>query len=113
MTPDRRDLWMWTAHRLSALVMAPLVVIHLATMIDAVRDGLTAAEILERTRGSAMWATVYLVFVVAASVHGAVGLRSIAREATNWRGPGLDLAALAVATLLITLGGRAVLGVVL
>jgi len=93
MTPDRRDLWMWAAHRLSAAVMAPLVVVHLATMIAAVQDGLTAAEILDRTRGSTLWATVYLLFVVAASVHGAIGLRSVAREATRWRGSGLDIAA--------------------
>lgn len=104
---------MWAAHRLSALVMAPLVIVHLATMIAAVQNGLTAAEILDRTRGSAVWAAVYLVFVVAASVHGAVGLRSVAREATNWRGPGLDMAAVAVATFLVYLGGRAVLGVIL
>ena len=113
MTGDKRDLWMWAAHRVSAMVMAPLVVVHLATMIAAVQGGLTAAEILERTRGSALWATVYLLFVVAASVHGAMGLRTVTREATRWRGVGLDLAALGAATLFIYLGSRAVLGVVL
>ncbi len=35
------------------------VLVHLATIIYAVRGGLTAAEILERTRGSVGWAVFY------------------------------------------------------
>ena len=44
--------------RLSAMVLAPLVVVHLGTMIYAIQDGLSAAEILSRTKGSYFWGTL-------------------------------------------------------
>ena len=43
--------WYW--QRISAMVLALCVVVHLAVMIYAVRGGLSGAEILARTRGSA------------------------------------------------------------
>ena len=55
-------------------------VVHLVTIIYAVRNGLSAAEILARTRGSLAWGTFYAVFVFAAAIHGAIGLRTIAAE---------------------------------
>jgi len=99
--------------RLSALVLAPLVLVHLGLIVYAVGDGLTAAEILERTRGSLFWGMFYGLFVVAAAVHGPIGLRTVLAEMTPWRGRGLDLAMIAFALLLLVLGGRAVLAVVL
>ena len=99
--------------RLSALVLAPLVLVHLGLIVYAVGDGLTAAEILERTRGSLFWGTFYGLFVAAAAVHGPIGLRTVLAEMTPWRGRGLDLAMIAFALLLLVLGGRAVLAVVL
>jgi fumarate reductase subunit C len=104
---------MWLTHRLTAAVLAPLVVLHLGVILYAVGDGLSAAEILARTRGSAALATVYVVFVIAAALHGAAGLRSVVMEATTWRGASLDIAAFAVATGLLILGLRAVSGLVL
>lgn len=103
---------LYLAQRLSAVIMIPLVLGHLILMIAAIRNGLTAAEILGRTRGSAFWAAYYGLFVAAVSVHAAIGVRNIAAEAFRWRGAGLDLAALAFGAALLALGGRAVFAVI-
>jgi fumarate reductase subunit C len=105
-------LWLFMAQRLSAIVMAPLVIGHIVLMIIAVRNGLTAGEILGRTRGSAVWAMYYGVFVIAVSVHAAIGLRNIASETFRWRGASLELATFAAGALLLALGGRAVYAVI-
>lgn len=104
----RVELWLYVAQRLSAMVLAPLVILHLVTIVYAIRGGLTAAEILARTEGSLFWAVFYGLFVVAAAVHGAIGLRAIVRELTSWRGKSLDVAAGAFALLVLVLGFRAV-----
>ena len=104
----RTELWLFMAQRLSAMVLAPLVLVHLVTMIYAIQGGLTAAEILGRTQGSVFWMLFYGLFVIAAAIHGAIGLRSIAREMTPWHGRGLDLAAAAFCLLVLVLGFRAV-----
>lgn len=70
--------WYW--QRLSAMVLALCVVAHLALMIYAVRGGLSAAEILGRTRGSVAFAAFYSLFVVACAIHVPIGLATIARE---------------------------------
>ena len=104
----RIELWLYMAQRLSAMVLAPLVLVHLATMVYAIRGGLTAAEILGRTEGSTFWMAFYGLFVIAAAVHGAIGLRSIVREMTPWRGRSLNLAALSFCGLVLVVGFRAV-----
>ena len=43
---------LFLAQRLSAAVLALAVVVHLATILYAVRGGLTAGEILARTHGN-------------------------------------------------------------
>src|SRR3989304_1099774 len=48
----RTQVLLWTAQRASAAVLALCVLIHLVTMIYAVKNGLTAAEVLGRTRGN-------------------------------------------------------------
>ncbi|HEY7645080.1 MAG TPA: succinate dehydrogenase [Dongiaceae bacterium] len=103
---------LYLAQRLSAVIMIPLVLGHLILMIAAVRNGLTAAEILGRTQGSVFWAAYYGLFVLAVSVHAAIGLRNIAAETFRWRGASLDWAAIAVAAILLSMGGRAVFAVV-
>ncbi len=57
-------LWLYVLQRASALVLAPLVIAHIALIVYATRDGLSAAEILARTQGSAGWALFYGLFVV-------------------------------------------------
>ena len=107
------DLRLYMAQRLSALVMAPLVVGHIAVMIYAVQDGLSAAEILGRTRGSLFWALFYGGFVVAVSIHAAIGLRTIICEWTNLRGTMLNSLSWVIFGSLLVMGGRAVLAVTL
>lgn len=102
---------LFLAQRLSAIVLAAAVAVHLATIIYAVRGGLTAAEILGRTRGNAAFAGFYAVFVLAVAVHAPIGLRNVLREWTRWRGRSVDLAMLAVALVLLALGLRAVYAV--
>ena len=74
----------WYAQRISAMVLAVCVLMHLAGMIYAVRGGLSAAEILSRTRGSIGLATFYSVFVLACAVHVPPGLMNIATEWWRW-----------------------------
>lgn len=71
---------LFTLQRLSALAMAPFVLVHLGVILVAVRGGLTTAEILSRTQGSWGWILFYGLFVVCVSVHVPIGLRNIAVE---------------------------------
>ena len=107
------DLRLYMAQRLSALVMAPLVIGHIAVMICAVQGGLSAAEILGRTRGSLFWALFYGGFVVAVSIHATIGLRTIISEWTALRGTILNTLSWAIFAALLVMGGRAVLAVTL
>jgi fumarate reductase subunit C len=104
---------LYLLQRASAMVLAPLVLIHLAVILWAVQDGLSAAEILGRTRGSLLWGGFYGLFVVAAAVHGPIGLRTVIREMTPWCGQALDLGMTLFGLLLLGLGLRAVGAVVL
>ena len=72
------------------------------------RNGLSAAEILGRTRGSAAWAGFYALFVAAVAVHAPIGLRNIFSETLGWRGRSLDVTVLAIGLLLALWGLRAV-----
>ena len=74
---------------------------------SAVRNGLSAGEILDRTRGNALWFTFYLIFVAAIAVHAPIGLRAILAESVGWRGRSLDLFVLVVGVLLALSGARA------
>jgi fumarate reductase subunit C len=105
------DFRLYMAQRLSALIMAPLVIGHLAVMIYAVQGGLSAGEILGRTQGSLFWMLFYGGFVIAVSVHAAIGLRSIISEWTAMRGGMLNGLALLIFAVLLVMGGRAVLAV--
>ncbi len=109
---SRLEARLWLAHRLSGLLLGVLVVVHIATIVVAVQGGLSAAEILGRTRGSVAWGGFYGVFVLAAALHGAIGVRSFVREMSPWRGISLDWSALAFWLLLLILGFRAVGGVI-
>lgn len=104
----RVDLWLYVLQRVSAMVLAPVVLIHIGTMVYAIRGGLTAAEILARTQGSTFWMLFYGLFVAAVAVHAAIGLRTIVREMTRWRGRSVDVAAFAFMLLVLMLGFRAV-----
>ena len=103
---------LYMLQRLSAMILAPLVIGHVITMIVAVQGGLSAAEILGRTQGSVWWALFYGLFVLVVAVHAAIGLRTVAAEWLRLRGVGLTLFAWAVFAGLLALGVRAVVAVV-
>jgi len=102
---------LWTAQRASAAVLAVCVIVHLVTIIYAVRNGLSAAEVLSRTRGSIAWAGFYSIFVAAVAVHAPIGLRSVLAETFNWRGRALDVLVIAMGAALALWGFRAVCAV--
>jgi fumarate reductase subunit C len=107
----RSETRLWLAQRGSAAVLALCVAVHLVTLIYAVRGGLSANEILSRTRGSAAWLGFYLLFVAAVTIHAPIGLRTVLREMTAWRGRSLDVAMVLLGVLLAALGLRAALAV--
>ena len=104
---------LYMAQRLSAMIMAPLVMGHVAVMIYAIQGGLSAAEILGRTQGSLAWGLFYGVFVLAVSIHGAIGLRVVLFETVKLRGRALDAVTWAICLGLLGLGLRAVIAVTL
>ena len=105
------DFTLYMIQRLSALVMAPLVLGHLAVMIYAVQGGLTAEEILSRTQGSLAWGAFYGLFAVAVSIHAAIGLRVIAHEVLGLDGAALNLLAIVALVVLLSTGLFAVYAV--
>lgn len=107
----RREVRLWVLQRATAAILALCVVVHLATIIYAVHGGLSAVEILARTRGSVAWAAFYALFVVAAALHSAIGLRTIAAEWAGWRGDTAEIAITVFGGGLALLGLRAVAAV--
>ncbi len=107
----RTQVLLWVAQRLSAAVLALCVLVHLVTIIYAVRHGLSAAEILGRTRGNYAWLAFYATFVGAAAIHAPIGVRTILAETLGLRGVRVDAAVLALGIVLALWGWRAVLAV--
>jgi fumarate reductase subunit C len=108
-------LYVW--QRVTALILAPLVLAHLILIFYASAKGLNAASILARTRGSIPWGLFYSVFVLAAAVHGAIGVRNVVAE---WAPDALKRSPKLLATVLwgtgvclTMLGFRAVYAVII
>ena len=99
-------LWYW--QRISAMVLALCAALHLATLVYAVRGGLSAAEILARTQGNLPFAVFYVAFVAAVAVHAPIGIARIAEEWLGWRNRACLALAGFFAALLLALGLRAV-----
>lgn len=104
----RFETLLWIAQRASAAVLAVCVTVHLATIIYAVQGGLSGAEILARTRGSAAWFAFYSLFVLAVTVHAPIGLRNVLMEWARWRGRSRDVVLLIFAAALAWMGMSAV-----
>jgi fumarate reductase subunit C len=102
---------LFLVQRLTAAVLAVAVAVHLATILYAIRGGLTAGEILARTHGSLAFFAFYALFVTAVAFHAPIGLRNVIREWTPWRGGSLDLVLAIFAVMLLVLGFRAVMAV--
>jgi len=104
-------LYVW--QRLTAALMVPLVLIHIAVIFYATRRGMTAADILARTRGSMVWASYYGVFVAAAAIHAAIGVSNVLTEWAPVTERRAGSFAMAFAVLLVVLGARAIAALVL
>ena len=105
------QLYIW--QRATAVVMVPLVLGHIVVIFYATRAGMSAADILSRTRDSIVWAAFYGIFVAAVAIHAAIGIRNVLHE---WLPLGERRAgrfALVFGLLLAALGARAVAAVVL
>jgi len=104
---------LYMLQRLTALIMAPLTLGHIVVMIYAIQGGLSTAEILSRTQGSIWWLLFYGSFVVAVSLHAAIGLRVIVHEMLGLKRLALNVFTLVISLLLLFMGARAVLAVTL
>jgi fumarate reductase subunit C len=104
-------LYVW--QRGTAAVLAPLVMVHIAVIFYAAHQGMTAAEILSRTHGSAVWASYYALFVAAASIHASVGVRNILAEWSPLGDRGAGLFAVVLGIMLALLGFNAIVALVL
>jgi fumarate reductase subunit C len=104
-------LYVW--QRLTAALMLPMVLLHIAVIFYASRKGMTAADILARTRGSIVWASFYGVFVVAVAIHAAIGVRNVLAEWSPLEDRGAGIFAIAFGIVLLILGLRAVAAVTL
>ena len=109
----RHETRLWLAQRVSAAVLAICVIVHLVTIVYATRGGLSAEEILARTRGSSGWLAFYILFVLAVAVHVPIGLRTIAIEWLGWTGWTRDWLLAAFAVALVGMGFRAAAAVFL
>jgi fumarate reductase subunit C len=104
-------LYLW--QRATAALMVPLVLVHIAVIFYATRNGMTASDILSRTRGSVVWASYYGLFVAAASIHASIGVRNVLAEWSPLTDRRAGLFSIVFGLLLAALGARAVFAVVL
>ncbi|MGH8765226.1 MAG: succinate dehydrogenase [Burkholderiales bacterium] len=102
---------LWIVQRASAALLGLCVLVHLATMVYAVRGGLSAAQILGRTSGNVAWFAFYTVFVLAVAVHVPIGLRAVLIEWAGWRNRARDLVLAGLSLSLLYFGMRAVTAV--
>jgi fumarate reductase subunit C len=103
----RAQTWLWIAQRASAALLALCVLVHLATIVYAVRHGLSGAAILGRTQGNAAWLAFYTLYVLAIAVHAPIGLRTLCQEWLGWRGASLNWVVMLIALALFAFGLRA------
>jgi fumarate reductase subunit C len=103
----RTEARLWAAQRISAMLLGVFVTVHLITIFYAMRGGLSADEILSRTRGNLGWLLFYTLFVIGAAVHGPIGLRAILAEWLSWQGRVVDALLVTFGITLGVLGFRA------
>lgn len=106
------ELRLYLLQRVSAAILAPLVLLHLGVMIYAIQGGLSADEILARTRGSLLWGGVYGLFVLAVALHAAIGVRNILAQWWPAARTPADVAGIMLGLILLVMGMRAVAAVV-
>ena len=101
---------LWYAQRISAMVLGICVAIHLLIIFYAIRDGLSAQEILGRTQGNIGFAIFYEIFVIACFVHAPIGVANILQE-TFPKSAMVRPVSILLALLILVLGTVAVFGV--
>ena len=106
------DVRLYLLQRITAMIMAPLVLLHLGVMIFAIQGGLDSAEILSRTQGSLFWGGTYGLFVLAVSIHAAIGVRVVLFEWLRIRDTRLNILSWLLFIVLFLMGARAVYAVV-
>lgn len=111
--PAVRQAKRWYWQRISAMVLALCVLVHIVTIVYAVHSGLSGAALLARTRGNFVFGAFYTVFVAACAVHVPIGLARIAEEWWGLAPRVADAASRAFAALLAALGLVAVYAVVI
>ncbi len=99
---------LFVLQRVTAVLLAGMVVVHIAVILYASAGSLSVAEILGRTRGNVAFAAFYGLFVAAAAVHAPIGLRNVLHEWTPLPRVAVDIAMAAFAATLVWLGGAAV-----
>ena len=107
------EIRLYLLQRITAMIMAPLVLLHLAVMIYAVQGGLSSEEILGRTQGSLLWGMIYGLFVICASIHAGIGIRVVMREWLQLNCRSLNSLSSLMTLFFLGLGFRAVYAVVI
>ncbi|QKD43559.1 succinate dehydrogenase [Alicycliphilus denitrificans] len=102
---------LFALQRLTAMVMAPFVLVHVGIILYAVRGGLTAGEILSRTQGNWFWIVFYGLFVLSVSIHVPIGIRNILIEWLRLGRAAASVVGLVFGVALLILGLRAVAAV--
>ena len=101
--------WYW--QRISAMVLTLCVLVHLITIVYAIRSGLSAEALLARTHGNLPFAVFYVIFLLACVVHVPIGLARIGEEWLGMAASTANFAARMFALLLLLLGLTAVYAV--
>ena len=108
--PKSFETKLWLLQRASAIVLGACSIIHLGVIIEAVKAGLTAAEIINRVGGSTGWFIFYSIFVFAASVHAPIGLRTIIKESITASNLSITIAVSSFSLVLMGLGMWSIVG---
>lgn len=104
-------LYVW--QRATAALMVPFVLVHIAVIFYATHRQMTAADILSRTHGSAVWASFYGTFVAAVSIHASIGVRNVLAEWSPLGDRAAGVCAVLLGAVLALLGFHAVVALVL
>ena len=102
------EVRLYVLQRLTAAIMAPMVMIHLATILYATRAELTAASILARVQSSSWLVVFYTAFVVMVAIHAPLGLRKILIEWGRLRMQAANMVSLVLFAVFLGMGLRGV-----
>ena len=98
------SLTTYILQRLTGVMLAAFLFIHLITIIFAVKGGLSVAEIVDRVRGNIGWIAFYGIFILTVVIHATIGLRNIISELTSIDERTIGLISSAYAIIALILG---------